>query len=153
MESNKVFFRGSSPPIVESVVIDGAWPSKSPSHRKGGRLRFRCMLCGTLLDTQEEAAWRQGCRGNVEKMFLGVCPKMSDHLKWMCGITFGPTVMGGSQAVEHLLEEHATEFQARWWQGDGSNLFEIVASMNLVNLGESFQPFLMDLYIILQHFT
>lgn len=56
-------------------MIDGAWPSKSPSHRKGGRLRFRCMLCGTLLDTQEEAAWRQGCRGNVEKMFLGVCPK------------------------------------------------------------------------------
>ena len=56
--------------------------------------------------------------------------------------------MGASQAVEHLLDEHATEFQASY-KSDGRNLFEIVqvwSSMNLVSLGESFQPFLTDVY-------
>lgn len=52
----------------ETEVLEAFCEMNIQPELQGGRLRFRCMLCGTILDTQQEA-------------------------------------------VEHLLDEHATEFQ------------------------------------------
>ena len=151
MESNKVFFRGSSHQLLNLLWLMARGPASHPAIGRVDAFAFAACFAAHFLTRRKRPLEDRVAEGMLRRCFLEFVQNVWPPNEF--GITFGPTVMGGSQAVEHLLEEHATEFQARWWQGDGSNLFEIVASMNLVNLGESFQPFLADLYITLQYFT